>query len=298
MIDRNEVGIVNGLTVKQVSELSGVSIRTLQYYDNIGLLTPSERTEAGYRLYGEEQLATLQEILLFRELEFPLKEIKAILGSPAHDREKALRQQVELLTLKKERLERLIRLANDLRIAQGKNATSKNRAPEKNSARERKTTMDFTAFDKTKLEEYAKRAREEYSGTDAYKEYEVKSAGRTPEDEQAFAVEFMAIFAKFGALLEDGTDSNTAGDNAADSSSVDSTPEASLSKASSPEAQALVQELRDYITEHFYNCTPEILAGLGKIYAADGEFKENIDHAGGSGTAEFASKAIEFYCRK
>ncbi len=164
MIDRNEVGIVNGLTVKQVSELSGVSIRTLQYYDNIGLLTPSERTEAGYRLYEEEQLATLQEILLFRELEFPLKEIKAILESPAHDREKALRQQVELLTLKKERLEGLIRLADDLR-------------------HERKTTMDFTAFDKTKLEEYAKRAREEYSGTDAYKEYEVKSAGRTAETE-------------------------------------------------------------------------------------------------------------------
>ncbi len=164
MIDRNEVGIVNGLTVKQVSELSGVSIRTLQYYDNIGLLTPSERTEAGYRLYEEEQLATLQEILLFRELEFPLKEIKAILESPAHDREKALRQQVKLLTLKKERLEGLIRLADDLR-------------------HERKTTMDFTAFDKTKLEEYAKRAREEYSGTDAYKEYEVKSAGRTAETE-------------------------------------------------------------------------------------------------------------------
>ena len=66
MPDGNEVSVVNGLTVKQVSELSGVSIRTLQYYDNIGLLTPSERTEAGYRLYGEEQLATLQEILLFR----------------------------------------------------------------------------------------------------------------------------------------------------------------------------------------------------------------------------------------
>ena len=99
MPDGNEVSVVNGLTIKQVSELSGVSIRTLQYYDNIGLLTPSERTEAGYRLYGEEQLATLQEILLFRELEFPLKEIKAILGSPDHDREKALRQQVELLTL-------------------------------------------------------------------------------------------------------------------------------------------------------------------------------------------------------
>ena len=131
----------------------------------------------------------------------------------------------------------------------------------------------------------------------------MKSAGRTSEDEQVFAKEFMAIFAKFGALLEDGTDSNTAGDNAAASSSEASSPEASspkasLSKASAPEAQALVQELRDYITEHFYTCTPEILSGLGKMYAADGEFKENIDRAGGTGTAEFVSQAIDIYCRK
>lgn len=273
MIDRNEVGIVNGLTVKQVSELSGVSIRTLQYYDNIGLLTPSERTEAGYRLYEEEQLATLQEILLFRELEFPLKEIKAILESPAHDKEKALRQQVELLTLKKERLEGLIRLANDLRIA-----------PEKNSTRERKTTMDFTAFDKTKLEEYAKRAREEYSGTDAYKEYEVKSAGRTAETEAVLGEGLMAIFARFGKLLAEGTSGASEGGTPAD--------------PASPAAQALVRELQDYITEHFYNCTPEILAGLGKMYAADGEFRENIDRCGGDGTAVFVSKAIDHFTQR
>ena len=284
MIDRNEVGIVNGLTVKQVSELSGVSIRTLQYYDNIGLLTPSERTEAGYRLYEEEQLATLQEILLFRELEFPLKEIKAILESPAHDKEKALRQQVELLTLKKERLEGLIRLADDLRTAQGKNTTTKNNVPEKNSTRERKTTMDFTAFDKTKLEEYAKRAREEYSGTDAYKEYEVKSAGRTAETEAVLGEGLMAIFARFGKLLTDGTSAASEG----------RTPAA----PASPAAQALVRELQDYITEHFYTCTPEILAGLGKMYAADGEFRENIDRCGGDGTAVFVSKAIDHFTQR
>ena len=284
MIDRNEVGIVNGLTVKQVSELSGVSIRTLQYYDNIGLLTPSERTEAGYRLYEEEQLATLQEILLFRELEFPLKEIKAILESPAHDREKALRQQVELLTLKKERLEGLIRLADDLRTAQGKNTTTKNNVPEKNSTRERKTTMDFTAFDKTKLEEYAKRAREEYSGTDAYKEYEVKSAGRTAETEAVLGEGLMAIFARFGKLLTDGSSGASESGTPAD--------------PASPAAQALVWELQDYITEHFYTCTPEILAGLGKMYAADGEFRENIDRCGGDGTAVFVSKAIDHFTQR
>lgn len=262
---------MNGLTVKQVSELSGVSIRTLQYYDNIGLLSPGERTEAGYRLYDAEQLAILQEILLFRELEFPLKEIKEILASPSYDRKKALRQQVELLTLKQEHLRGLIDLAKTLLDDEQTKGED---------------TMDFTAFDKSKLDEYAKRAKEEYSSTEAYKEYEEKSAGRTAAQEETFAEEFMNIFAKFGALRENSTaeDENQAAEDFKGVSPV------------SPAAQALVQELQDYITEHFYTCTPEILAGLGKMYTADGEFKENIDRAGGTGTAKFVSQAIDMYC--
>ena len=89
-------------TVNEVSKLTGVSIRTLQYYDKIGLLSPAERTAAGYRLYDDTALERLQQILLFRELEFPLSEIKTILASPDFNREKALTQQIELLTLKKE----------------------------------------------------------------------------------------------------------------------------------------------------------------------------------------------------
>ena len=89
------------MTVHEVSRLTGVSIRTLQYYDRIGLLHPAGHTEAGYRLYDEAALETLQQILLFRELEFPLKDIKKIIGSPDFDRSKALGQQIELLELKK-----------------------------------------------------------------------------------------------------------------------------------------------------------------------------------------------------
>ena len=88
-------------TVNEVSKLTGVSIRTLQYYDNIGLLKPTEYTEAGYRLYDEEALERLQQILLFRELEFPLKEIKDIIYNPKFNKEKVLEQQIELLVLKK-----------------------------------------------------------------------------------------------------------------------------------------------------------------------------------------------------
>ena len=99
------------MTVKKVSDLTGVSVRTLQYYDKIGLMSPTELTDAGYRLYDDTALERLQQILLFRELEFPLKEIKAILDSPNFDGKKALSQQIKLLELKKQHLENLINFA-------------------------------------------------------------------------------------------------------------------------------------------------------------------------------------------
>ena len=89
------------MTVNEVSKLTGMSIRTLQYYDTIGLLKPIEYTESGYRLYDDTSLERLQQILLFKELEFPLKEIKKIIDAPNFDRNKALEQQIELLTMKK-----------------------------------------------------------------------------------------------------------------------------------------------------------------------------------------------------
>ena len=91
-------------TVNEVGKRTGVSIRTLQYYDKIGLLHPAQYTQAGYRLYDKRGLERLQQILLFRELAFSLKEIEKILQSPDFDREKALDQQIEMLTLKKEHL--------------------------------------------------------------------------------------------------------------------------------------------------------------------------------------------------
>ena len=103
------------MIVNEVSKLTGVSIRTLQYYDTIGLLTPSKYTESGYRLYDDTALERLQQILLFKELEFSLKEIKEIIDAPNFDRAKALEQQIELLTLKKEHLENLIDFARGIK---------------------------------------------------------------------------------------------------------------------------------------------------------------------------------------
>ena len=241
------------MTVNEVSKLTGVSIRTLQYYDNIGLLKPAEYTESGYRLYDDTALERLQQILLFRELEFPLKEIKDIIGSSDFDKKKALDQQIELLTLKKEHLENLISFARGLKKKGAKN-------------------MDFSAFDTTKLDEYARKAKKQWGDTAAYKEYEKKTEGRSKEDNASVMQEFMGLFIEFGRLK-------------------DKSPESS-------ETQAMVQKLKDYITEHFYNCTNDILAGLGKAYVSGNEFTENIDKAGGAGTASFASKAIAVYCSK
>ena len=241
------------MTVHEVSKLTGVSIRALQYYDKIGLLKPTGYTQSGYRLYDDTALETLQQILLFRELEFPLKEIKTIVSSADFDREKALEQQITLLTMKKEHLEDLISLAREIRYKGEKK-------------------MDFSAFDTSKIEEYRGRAKEQWGNTAAYKESEEKAKGRTKEDEKDVMVQFMQIFTEFGAIKGQAPDG--------------------------VEAQSQVKKLQDYITEHFYQCSNEILSGLGQMYAADGEFKENIDGACGEGTAVFVSDAICCFCGK
>ena len=240
------------MTVNEVSKLTGVSIRTLQYYDKIGLLHPSGYTDAGYRLYDDAALEILQQILLFRELEFPLKDIKEIISSPDFDRNKALEQQIELLTLKKEHIENLIGLARGIKLLGVRK-------------------MSFDAFDTKKIDEYAARAKASWGTTSAYKEFEEKSKGRTKEQDQKIYQGMIDIFAQFGQIRD--------------------------SDPASGEAQALVKNLQDYITEHMYTCTKEILSGLGKMYAGDGEFTKNIDSYGGEGTAEFASRAIGVYCR-
>ena len=146
------------MTVNEVSKLTGVSIRALQYYDKIGLLHPAEYTEAGYRLYDDTALERLQQILLFRELEFSLKEIQSILQSPDFDRDRALDQQICLLTLKKEHIENLITFARGLKQVGGMN-------------------MDFSAFDTAKMDEYATKAKEKWQHTNAYQEYSVNGVG-------------------------------------------------------------------------------------------------------------------------
>ena len=224
-------------TVHEVSELSGVSIRTLQYYDRIGLLSPTDRTEAGYRLYDDAALEKME-----------------IVNRPDFDRSKALEQQIELLKLKKEHIENLIDLAAGIKLLGVKALTRKG----------------FEAFDTRKIDEYARQAKAAWGTTDAYKEYEQKSKDRTREEEAEISRQMMDIFREFGEIRE--------------------------SDPGNPEAQALVKKLQDFITKKMYTCTKDILSSLGQMYAGGGDFTTNIDGAGGEGTAQFASDAIEIYC--
>ena len=241
------------MTVNEVSKLTGVSIRTLQYYDKIGLLKPAEYTESGYRLYDDAALEKLQQILLFRELEFPLKDIKDIITRSDFDKRKALDLQIGLLELKKEHIENLIDMCKGLKLRGVRH-------------------LDFTAFDSSKLDEYAKRAKEQWGKTPEYKEFEEKNKNRSKSDEEHMMADFMKIFEEFGTMKDK------------DPAIV--------------EVQDQVKKLQGFITEHFYKCSNEILVGLGKMYAGGGEFTDNINKMGGEGTAEFVFEAIKVYCGK
>lgn len=174
-------------TVHEVSELAHVSVRTLHHYDKIGLLHPSERSDAGYRLYSDDDLARLQQIMLFRELEFPLADIRTILDSPDYDQDKALEQQIKMLELRREHIDSLIDMAKSMK-AMGVRAVS------------------FKPFDTSKLDEYAAQAKETWGKTPQWSEYEQKWADRPKEDEVAMGERLMKLFVPFGRMAADGSD--------------------------------------------------------------------------------------------
>ena len=130
--------------------------------------------------------------------------------------------------------------------------------------------MSFEAFDTKKLDEYAKQAKESWGNTEAYKEYEEKTKDYSKNQMNVAAQNMMVLFEEFGKMTHLEPDSD--------------------------EVQGQVKKLQDYITTYFYTCTKKILAGLGKMYSGGGSITENIDEAGGVGTAEFVAKAIEIYC--
>lgn len=170
------------MKVSEVAKLTGVSVRTLHYYDEIGLLKPSEVTEAGYRVYQDADLEILQQILFFRELDFPLEDIRKIMQNPAYDRQCALQKQKELLLRKRSRIDGLIALVD--KTLKGED------------------DMSFEQFDTTIIEEtrkkYAAEAKERWGNSDVYAEYEKKTSHYNDEQFKIMEGKGMDILKEFG----------------------------------------------------------------------------------------------------
>ena len=168
-------------TVKQVSSLTGVSVRALHHYDAIGLLKPSQVSEAGYRLYDEAALERLYMILVFRELGLPLKTIQQILDAPDYDRNLALEQQIALMAQKITHLQTRMDFAKGIKLLGVR-------------------YMDFNGFNAKQLDDYSAQAKTLYGSTDAYKEFSEKSKSRTKEQTNALGQQVMDFFARLGKL--------------------------------------------------------------------------------------------------
>jgi DNA-binding transcriptional MerR regulator len=224
-------------TIGDVAELAGVSIRTLRHYDEIGLLVPSGRTDAGYRLYDGDELERLQEILVWRQLGFPLAEIQRMLDAPDHDRISAIRRQRALAQRERARLAAVIQ-ALDAALAAHENGTD----PEE-------TTM-FEGFDH---ECYEAEARDRWGHTDAFAESTRRAAQYDESDWRTIRAEGDEIISAFARLLKDGV------------------------PATGEEARAAAERHRQHISQWFYPCSPDMHRALGEMYLADERFTRTYE---------------------
>ncbi len=245
-------------TVKELSRLAGVSVRTLHHYDEIGLLRPAAHSGAGYRLYGPVELKRLQQVLFFKELDFSLEAIRAILDSPGFDEASTLRQHRSLLLKRRERLDKLLDTVDKtLNAIKGGNMMQ--------------DKDYFENFDMTEIEEqqkkYAQEVDQKYPGWQ--QRDKTKRYGKR---------EWAEVMQKGGQIQTDLADLMAEGRDPAD-----------------PAVQAVIDRHFHYIDDSFYDCSLEVYAGLSNLYVDDQRFTENIDKVK-PGLAAFQSKAMKVYC--
>jgi DNA-binding transcriptional MerR regulator len=241
-------------TVGEVAELAHVSVRALHHYDEVGLLTPSRRSDAGYRLYDEADLERLHEILLFRELGLPLDRIADVLGRPPADRAAALREHRRHLLEKRRRADAVLQ-AVDHAI---------------DALKEGRTMTDdtlFQGFEDFDHARYAEEAEERWGDTDAYRESRRRTKSYGKAQWAAIQAEADDIMARFADLMREGAD-----------------------PASAP-AMDLAEEHRRHIGASFYDCPPAMHAGLADMYEADPRFGEYFEKRA-EGLTAFVSAAI------
>ena len=291
-------------TVKQVSNLTGISVRALHYYDEIGLLKPSEITESGYRLYDDEALKTLQQILFFKELDIPLKDVKEIMSSPYFDKMKALKNQKKLLLLKRKRLNGLIELIN--KTLKGE------------------STMNFKEFDMSEyynvLEEFKTENEDKvikiYGSVDKYNELIEKC--KSKEDQIAkMAIKQYGSIEKYAKAVKKNLNSDML--TLAEEYDVfkkdfleDRHPKlkelykklvSDLSKdPSSKEIQQIAEEIsyESKKSQKLYKVDEgeNHWGYMAELYLSDSIFKKVIDKKYGSGASKFIGEALKFYSEK
>ena len=241
-------------TVGEVAALARVTVRTLHHYDRIGLLVPSARSGAGYRLYGYGDLERLRQIRLLSELRFSLEAIGHMLDAPAYDRRSALEAQRELLKERRKRTDRIIR-GVDQALA----------------AMEREEEMDrtemFDGLDEFDHEKYREEARERWGGTDAYKESMRRTRRYGKADWARIRREGEDVVAGLAALMSEGA------------------------QAAGRAAMDLAEEHRRHIDRWFYACTHGMHSKLAEMYTADPRFQEYFEKRA-QGLAEFVQDAI------
>ncbi len=279
-------------TVKEISDLTGISVRTLHYYDEIGILKPTDKSEAGYRLYDDKALETLQQILFFREFDISLKEIKAVLENPVLDRNQILRMQRKMLVEKKERMERLI--ASIDRILKGDNA------------------MDFEIFSKTEIEDMyhameANMSEEqkavfigEYGSMEAWKEAFLKNA--STQDAQKNFQKVVEWYGSKEGALDASKNPGDPGIFAAYQKRLGEIMKKLSEKKGEDVDSFAVKELvgeYDFVTKQLFRL-PDAAAMVLEIAAAyrtDPKIQEAQDSIYGEGATEYMGRAMEAFYR-
>ena len=276
-------------TVKELSDLTGISVRTLHYYDEIGLLIPTRKSEAGYRLYDDKALETLQQILFFREFDIPLKEIKSVLENPALDRIRILQMQRKMLVAKKERMERLIAGIDD--ILKGENK------------------MDFTIFNETELEEMFQAMIEhmpeeirqiainEFGSVDQWKQHYLEAtSSEKMQKNYAKVVEWYGGKEEYLSVVKNPVSKEVA-------ESYNKRIEAILQKliakrdcpVDSFEVKEIVGEY-GFVMKQFSQIKDEkeLMLANARFYRNE-PYNSNLDQKYGEGAAEFFARAIEAF---
>ncbi|MBP3543843.1 MAG: MerR family transcriptional regulator [Lachnospiraceae bacterium] len=281
------------MTVKDISRLTGISARTLHYYDEIGLFTPTEKSEAGYRLYDDKALKALQQILFFREFDIPLKEIKAVMTNPALDRNSILSMQRKMLVAKKERMERLIASIDNILKGDKK--------------------MDFSVFNETDIQalydsmvenmnsEMKEVFIKQYGSMDAFKKNFLKNAGS--EQAQKNFAKLVEWYGNKEAVLEAsqrsaGSEVFTScqkrmGDIQEKLTGMVGTDVNSL------EIRALVVEY-EFVSKQLYQMSDvkPLLLEMAKEYQNNKEVQAGIDSVYGVGATAYLGEALEAYYKQ